>query len=444
MLSLGSAGASGAVLTLLTCLSFAADAVAGPSRLSHGLPSTARIPLTKRARSTWLASRLADEDGVADLANLQNAVSVASSKYRSGASRIYSRTGHKLPGFSLDAFESWSTLALPPVSFSGAASEAAVKKRQQATLTNYLDGSYWGGKIEIGTPPQTFDVDFDTGSSDLWVPGEGVTGYTTFDVSASSTAKNASRNFAAVYGDGSIVIGPVFQDTITVAGLTAKQAWFSPINTMGASFEGSPVDGIVGMGFEALSNMEEPPFFTSLVEQGAVAKNVFSFTLGEGDEGELYLGGSDNSKYSGEIVSTPVIHEGYWMVQGGALVNGNRTSQDANMVIDTGTTLVVAPPAEADAFFAQIPSAQPFQNGYYSYDCNATFTAQLEFGGIKYKIPEKYMNLGLTARGSSQCVAGVVGQDIGIDAWVVGDVFLRTVYSVFDASAMTVGFAALA
>ncbi|GAA5965519.1 hypothetical protein JCM8115_005784 [Rhodotorula mucilaginosa] len=442
MLASSSVSAACAIFTLLTCLSFVSEAAAGPSRLSDSSPTTARIALTKRGRRGWLASRLADDDGVADLDNLKNAVSIASAKYHYGASQVYSRTGHKLPGFSLKTFESWSTLALPPVST--LLGDVSIKKRQQATLTNYLDGSYWGGKIEIGTPPQSFDVDFDTGSSDCWVPGEGVTGYTTFDVSASSTAKNASRNFAAMYGDGSMVVGPVFQETITVAGLTAKQAWFSPINTMGASFEGSPVDGIVGMGFEALSNIGEAPFFQSLVEQGVVAKNVFSFTLGENDEGELYLGGSDSSKYSGEIVTTPVIHQGYWMVQGGALVDGNRTSENANMVIDTGTTLVVAPPAEADKFFAQIPSAKPFQNGYYSYDCDATFVAQLEFGGVKYAIPEKYINLGLAAKGSSRCVAGIVGQDVGIDAWVVGDVFLRTVMSVYDATAMTVGFASLA
>ncbi|GAA5993699.1 hypothetical protein JCM10908_001335, partial [Rhodotorula pacifica] len=268
MLAYGSAGASsvGLLTLVVACLSFSTTATAGPSRLSDFSSSTARIALTKRGRTTWLGSRMADEDGVADLANLQNAVSVASSKYRSGASRIYSRTGHKLPGFSLDAFGSWSTLALAPVrTLLGDVSETLLHKRQQETLTNYLDGSYWGGKIAIGTPPQYFDVDFDTGSSDCWVPGEGVQGYTTFNVSESSTAKNASRNFAAVYGDGSIVVGPVFQDTITVAGLTAKQAWFSPINTMGASFEGSPVDGIVGMGFEALSNMDEP-LFQSMVD----------------------------------------------------------------------------------------------------------------------------------------------------------------------------------
>ena len=98
------------------------------------------------------------------------------------------------------------------------------------------------------------------------------------------------------------------------------------------------------------------PFFQSLVEQGVVAQNVFSFTLGDGDEGELYLGGSDSSKYSGEIVTSPVIDQGFWMVQGGALVDGKQISQNANMIIECVITAGCSSEYLTDAFATAAPA----------------------------------------------------------------------------------------
>lgn len=55
-------------------------------------------------------------------------------------------------------------------------------------------------------------------------------------------------------------------------------------------------------------------------------------------------------------------------------------------------------------------------------------------------------NLGETSSGSGKCVGALAGQDIGLgsNVWLLGDSFMKNVYTAFSFDQDAVGFAALA
>jgi cathepsin D len=56
------------------------------------------------------------------------------------------------------------------------------------------------------------------------------------------------------------------------------------------------------------------------------------------------------------------------------------------------------------------------------------------------------INLGMTDDGSSLCVGALAGVDLGLgdDVWLLGDSFMKNVYTVFDLDQEAIGFATLA
>lgn len=86
--------------------------------------------------------------------------------------------------------------------------------------------SLWHGEIAVGNPPQKFTVDFDTGSTDLFLPSPDCTsncdGHQRYDPSQSSQSKSLSKDFKLAYADGSSVSGTQYQDTVTLAGLSVS------------------------------------------------------------------------------------------------------------------------------------------------------------------------------------------------------------------------------
>lgn len=96
---------------------------------------------------------------------------------------------------------------------------------QSTPQTDFLNAQYFAD-ITLGTPPQSFKVILDTGSSNLWVPSQSCSSiacflHTKYDSSASSTYKKNGSEFKIQYGSGAME-GFVSNDDLTIGDLKIK------------------------------------------------------------------------------------------------------------------------------------------------------------------------------------------------------------------------------
>ncbi|KAI0335064.1 acid protease [Cubamyces sp. BRFM 1775] len=361
-------------------------------------------------------------------------------------------------------------------------SNSTLSKRAGQTVgINIIDqaqDSSYIGTVSIGTPPQTFKVVLDTGSSDLWVASTNCfsCGQTPpFDTSQSSTingvtgANGQEQEVTIRYGSGSVA-GILATDTVSMAGFTVNPQTFLLAEQMTSGLLDGDVSGIMGLAFEALASTNAVPFWQALANGGQFATPEISFWLArhlddvnppdEQAGGVMTLGGTNSTLFTGDIEFIPLTTTTggptFWMLEmSGATVQGKTvsipTGDAALSAIDTGTTLIGGPSDAVRAIYEAIPGSAevPSMQGFFQYPCSTDVQVSLAFGGKSWPISSADMNLGRIS--ASMCVGGIFDLSLGSDVsggggnpvWVVGDTFLKNVYSVFRSNPAAVGFAQL-
>ncbi|GAY35518.1 hypothetical protein CUMW_016780 [Citrus unshiu] len=223
-------------------------------------------------------------------------------------------------------------------------------------LNNYLDAQYYG-EIGIGSPPQSFSVVFDTGSSNLWVPSSKCL----FSISCylhSRYRARLSRTYTKIgvpckihYGSGQIS-GFFSQDNVKIGDMIIKDQEFVEVTKEGLlPFLALQFDGILGLGFQDIAAGNATPLWYNMVRQGHISQKIFSLWLNQDPNsevgGEIIFGGFDWRHFRGSHIYVPITEKGYWQIKVGDILIENSSTgfceDGCTAILDSGTSVLAGP-----------------------------------------------------------------------------------------------------
>ncbi|XP_075998535.1 gastricsin-like [Genypterus blacodes] len=323
-------------------------------------------------------------------------------------------------------------------------------------INNYADTTYYGA-ISVGTPPQSFQVLFDTGSANLWVDSiycntQACNTHKKFNPRQSSTYSNYGRTFYLPYGAGSLY-GVFGFDTVNVGEIEiTRQEIGLSTNEPGQNFVVAKFDGILGLSYPTISAGQQTPVMDNMMSQNLLGSNMFAFYLTRGGQqgSELSFGSVDDTKYLGEIRWTPVTAQTYWQIGvNGFQIGGHETgwcSQGCQAIVDTGTSSLTAPGHMLGTLMQYI-GAQQNQYGMYEVNCDRNDLPILSFvmSGVSFPLSPSAYVVQQNQNGNEFCSVDITPTYLpsqnGQPLWIFGDVFLKEYYSVYDRTNNRVGFA---
>ncbi|CAG11313.1 unnamed protein product, partial [Tetraodon nigroviridis] len=324
-------------------------------------------------------------------------------------------------------------------------------------LTNYLDTQYFG-EISIGSPAQMFNVVFDTGSANLWVPSQSCSPFSTacfthnrYDASKSQTHVENGTGFSIQYASGN-VRGFLSEDVVVVGGIPVVQVFAEATSLSAMPFVFAKFDGVLGMGYPNMAIDGITPVFDRIMSQHVLKEEVFSVYYSRDPKhspgGELVLGGTDPNYYTGSFNYMGTRETGKWEVTMKGVSVGMEMmfcAEGCTAVIDTGSSYITGPASSVSLLMKSI-GAQLDESGY-KVNCDAVETlpsVSFHLGGQEYSLTQEDYILWQSQIEGDVCIVTFRGLDVPPPVgplWILGANFIARYYTEFDRRNNRIGFA---
>lgn len=340
----------------------------------------------------------------------------------------------------------------------------------EVTMENMV--TYFSSELEMGSDQQSVVVQIDTGSSDLWVMESSnpycssasdstisssrrvnCSSESMFDPSTSSSFHWNSTDFSINYGDSSFANGSYGYDNIVIGGKTVSNANFAVANQTNST---TAVWGIGLLGSEAIVDTINtdgsfsptyPNIPVQMKNQGIIAQNAYSLWLNDvnSEEGSLLFGGVDHAKYTGTLQSVPLLStirgtqpNSFTVALGDlSLYQGSNSAVIASMkigaLLDSGSSFTSLPATVVDTIIQALGGS--YTSGYVIVPCASSGGLTFDIAGITVDVPFSQMMFELS---KEQCILGIIPDN---SYTILGDTFLRSVYSVYDIDSLEIALA---
>ncbi|KAH8118676.1 acid protease [Phellopilus nigrolimitatus] len=300
-------------------------------------------------------------------------------------------------------------------------------------------------------------VQLDTGSSDLWIKPSS---FPLSNVSHTNTQYNLTYGIGWAYGN-------ITTAEVEFAGIKVPKQAFLDVNTATNPALSYGAEGILGLGFTSLSTIDSvvngtggdwgrSVLYNAFLDN-PTEKNYITFALQRSTEpddnvdGAFTIGEIDktysNISSATALSTWPVVAPERWNVLLQALMVGSETygvstnvdgvpSGNAVALLDSGTSYSYCTTDAAKAIYGGVDGASFDENqGLWVLPCDAEIDMALQFGGNVYPLHPLDVNSKASST-SDSCIGTFVPQSVSIGNgqfdWLIGDNFLRSVYSMYD------------